>query len=131
MILLQVIGRLGKDATTNVVNGKTVINFSVANSEKYKNAQGEMMEKTTWVECSYWTDSRVVDYLRKGIQVYCEGSPEARAYQTNNGEARASLSLRVRSVQLLSSSEQTSQNAPQQSAGSSQTHVEGGDDLPF
>ena len=47
MIKLQVIGHLGKDCTTNVVNGKNVINFSVAHSERYKDATGNQKEKTT------------------------------------------------------------------------------------
>jgi single-strand DNA-binding protein len=40
MIKLQVIGHLGKDCTTNVVNGKHVINFSVAHCELYNDATG-------------------------------------------------------------------------------------------
>ena len=56
MIKLQAIGHLGKDATTNAVNGKNVINFSVAHTEKYKDQQGNQKEKTVWVECSYWTE---------------------------------------------------------------------------
>ena len=40
MIKLQVIGNLGKDALVNNVNGKTVINFNVAHTERYKDAQG-------------------------------------------------------------------------------------------
>ena len=36
MIRISVIGRLGQDATVNNVNGKNVINFSVAYSEKFK-----------------------------------------------------------------------------------------------
>ena len=56
MIKLQVIGNLGKDGTVNTVNGKNVINFSVAHTEKYRDAQGTQKERTTWVECAYWTD---------------------------------------------------------------------------
>ncbi len=40
MIKLLVIGNLGKDAVLNNVNGKNVINFTVAHTEKYKDAQG-------------------------------------------------------------------------------------------
>ena len=36
MIKLQVIGNLGKDCITNTVNGKTVMNFTVAHTEKFK-----------------------------------------------------------------------------------------------
>ena len=46
MIKMQVIGRLGKDCVVNTVNGKNVINFTVAHSEKYKDSQGALQEKT-------------------------------------------------------------------------------------
>ena len=36
MIKLQVIGNLGKDAVVNNVNGKSVINFNVAHTERFK-----------------------------------------------------------------------------------------------
>lgn len=102
MIKLQVIGHLGKDCTTNVVNGKNVINFSVAHSERYKDASGVQKEKTTWVECAYWTDrTAIAPYLKKGQLVYVEGNPEARAYQKSDGTAASSLSMRITSVQLL------------------------------
>ena len=56
MIKLMVIGHLGKDCTVNTVNGKNVINFSVAHTEKFKDSSGAQREKTTWVECAYWTE---------------------------------------------------------------------------
>ena len=104
MIKLQVIGNLGKDCVTNVVNGKNVINFNVAHTEKFKDAQGVQKEKTTWVDCAYWTDrTAIAPYLRKGTQVYVEGAPEVRTYPKNDGSTGASLTLRVLSVQLLGS----------------------------
>ena len=45
MIKMQVIGRLGKDCVVNTVNGKNVINFTVAHSEKYKDSQGVLQER--------------------------------------------------------------------------------------
>jgi single-strand DNA-binding protein len=102
MIKMQVIGNLGKDCVVNTVNGKNVINFTVAHTEKYKDSQGNMQEKTTWVDCAYWTDrTAVAQYLTKGKQVYVEGQPESRSFQRNDGTPGASLSLRVREVQLL------------------------------
>src|SRR5947209_6061732 len=99
---MQVIGNLGKDCVVNSVNGKNVINFTVAHTEKYKDSQGNNQEKTTWVDCAYWTDrTAVAPYLQKGQQVYVEGSPEVRSFQRNDGTSGASLSLRVREVQLL------------------------------
>lgn len=102
MIKLQVIGNLGKDCIVNNVNGKNVINFSVAHTEKFKDAQGTQKDKTVWVECAYWTDKTgIAPYLRKGTLVYAEGTPDIRVYTTNDGRQGASLSLRILSVQLL------------------------------
>jgi single-strand DNA-binding protein len=102
MIKMQVIGNLGKDCVVNTVNGKNVINFTVAHTEKYRDSQGNNQEKTTWVDCAYWTDrTAVAPYLQKGTQVFVEGTPEVRSFTRNDGTAGASLSLRVREVQLL------------------------------
>jgi single-strand DNA-binding protein len=104
MIKLQVIGNLGKDCVTNTVNGKNVINFNVAHTEKFKDAQGNQKDKTIWVDCAYWTDrTGIAPYLKKGTQVYVEGTPEVRTYPKNDGTTGASLTLRVLNVQLLGS----------------------------
>ena len=104
MIKLQVIGNLGKDCVTNLVNGKNVINFSVAHTEKFRDAQGNQKDKTIWVDCAYWTDkTAIAPYLRKGTQVYAEGTPEVRTYPKNDGTTGVSLTLRVVNVQLLGS----------------------------
>ena len=101
---MQIIGHLGQDSQVNDVNGKKVINFSVAHSEKFKNKDGVEVDKTVWVSCAYWTDRIVLgNYLKKATQVYVEGFPEARMYKNNNGEMVSQLAIRVTSVQLLSS----------------------------
>jgi single-strand DNA-binding protein len=118
MIRLVVIGHLGKDAITNNVNGKTVINFNVAHAEKYKDAQGNQKEKTTWVDCSYWTEKLgVVPFLKKGSSIYVEGQPDVRTYTTNDGRTGASLVLRVASIQLLGSGNNQNQNTGNNSGG--------------
>jgi single-strand DNA-binding protein len=102
MIKLQVIGNLGKDCIVKEVNGKNVINFSVAHTERYKDAQGNQKERTTWVECAYWTDrTAIAPYLVKGTSVYAEGSPEADAYTNKEGQVAATLRMRVQNIQLL------------------------------
>jgi single-strand DNA-binding protein len=104
MIKLTAIGNLGKDCVTNTVNGKNVINFNVAHTEKFRDAQGNQKDKTIWVECAYWTDrTGIAPYLRKGTQVYVEGTPDIRTYSKNDGTTGVSLTLRVQSVQLLGS----------------------------
>ena len=102
MIKLQIIGNLGKDCILKEVNGKNVINFSVAHTERYKDNQGNQKERTTWVECAYWTDrTAVAQYLTKGRTVYAEGTPEADPYMNKEGVASATLRMRVQNVQLL------------------------------
>lgn len=102
MIKLQIIGNLGKDCIVKEINGKNVINFSVAHTERFKDAQGNQKERTTWVECAYWTDKTgIAPYLTRGRTVYAEGSPEADAYTNKEGQAAATLRMRVQTVQLL------------------------------
>ena len=102
MIKLQIIGNLGKDCIVKEINGKHVINFSVAHSERFKDAQGNQKERTTWVECAYWTDkTAVAPYLMKGTTVYAEGTPEADPYTNKEGQAAATLRMRVQNIQLL------------------------------
>lgn len=102
MIKLQIIGNLGKDCIVKEVNGKNVINFSVAHTERFKDGQGNQKERTTWVECAYWTDkTTVAQYLTKGKMVYAEGSPEADAYTKTDGQVAGTLRMRVQSLQLL------------------------------
>lgn len=143
MIKMQVIGNLGKDCTVNTVNGKNVINFTVAHTEKYRDSSGNNQEKTTWVDCAYWTDrTAIAPYLQKGTQVFVEGTPEVRSFTRNDGTAGASLSLRVREVQLLGrkgdnnmggspASENTSYNTRQESPAAASVNDDVADDLPF
>lgn len=134
---MQVIGNLGKDCVVNTVNGKNVINFTVAHTEKFKDSQGNQQEKTIWVDCAYWTDRTALSqYLTKGKQVYVEGQPEARSFQRNDGTPGASLSLRVRDVQLLGGrSEQSSGGGGGYAAASMSAPAPSAndqmDDLPF
>lgn len=135
MIKTQVIGHLGKDAVVNTVNGKTVINFSVAHTEKFKDATGQQRDKTTWVDCSYWNDKPVVaPYLTKGTQVYVEGTPDSRAYLNQDNKPASSLTVRVFSVQLLASPEKkevTNAEGKKEYAPNPAQIVEEDGDLPF
>ncbi len=102
MLKLELIGNLGKDCSTNVVNGNHVINFSVAHSDKTRDQENNWIEKTVWVECAYWTEKTgVVNFLRKGQQVYAEGIPEVKTYTKKDGSTGISLTLRVIYLQLV------------------------------
>lgn len=114
MIKLMVIGNLGKDCTVNNVNGKNVINFSVAHTEKFKDSSGMQREKTIWVECAWWTErTGIVPYLKKGSSVYAEGSPDIRTYTLPDGKQGASMKLTIQNVQLLGSRNAEGGGAPQ------------------
>ena len=102
MLKMQVIGNLGKDCVVNTVNGMNVINFTVAHTEKFKDKQGVNQERTTWVECAYWTDrTAIAPYLVKGQLIFAEGNPEVKSFTRNDGSPGSSLNMRVREVQLL------------------------------
>src|ERR1700733_14448516 len=150
MIKLQVIGNLGKDCVVNTVNGKSVINFSVAHTEKFRDSMGNQKDRTIWVECAYWTDKTgITPYLKKGSQVYVEGTPDVRTYQTQDGRQGAALSLRISNLQLLGNKNNgeggngdhgasqsyhapaQSYNAPSHAAAAPADITEVADDLPF
>ena len=132
MIKMQLIGHLGQDAVVNNVNGKTVINFSVAHSEKFKNKEGAEVNKSVWVSAAYWTDrTAVVPYLKKGSQVYVEGSPEAKTYRNQNtNEVVPQLSLRVTSIQLIGGSK-PSNTEPQNDFISQPNGFDSTEEQPF
>jgi single-strand DNA-binding protein len=139
MIKLQIVGNLGKDCIIKEVNGKNVINFSVAHTERYKDSQGNQKERTTWVECAYWTEKTTVgQYLTKGKMVYAEGAPEADPYTNKEGQPAATLRMRVQSLQLLGgrSDEQGDKTHPSSPSVPAVQAVPMGtvaadDDLPF
>jgi len=137
MIKLQIVGNLGRDAVVREVNGKNVINFSVAHTERYRDGSGDQKENTTWVDCSYWTQrTGVAPYLRKGMKVYAEGLPRAETFVSKEGNAGAALRVRVSNVQLLgagmrsddSGSHSENEDMPELAVAEGE---EDSDDLPF
>lgn len=129
MIKMQLIGTIGRDAESKAVGSNTVINFSVAHSERGKDAQGNKTEKTIWVDCAKWGEKTgILPYLKKGTKVYVEGLPDVRAYTSKDGEAKASITLRVVSIELLSKAAESNQ---QNSAPAQLTNEELDSQLPF
>lgn len=109
MLNMQVIGHLGRDVLVNQVNGKTVLNFNVAHSKKYKDAQGVEINHTVWVDCAWWMDrvSGAAQYLKQGTQVHVEGEPDVETYKNKTGTTIAKITLRVRALQLLGGAKET------------------------
>jgi len=93
MLKMQIIGHLGRDAIINQHGVENCVNFSVAHTDKFKDARGVLNEKTVWVNCAWWLDSQspVIQYLKKGTQVYIEGFPEAKMWDGNDGKKNCGL----------------------------------------
>lgn len=136
LLLMQFIGHLGKDCVVNQVNGKTVINFNVANTQKYQDAQGTKHERTTWISCSYWVNSSgIAAYLKKGQLVYVQGQPGAEWFNNSRSNAdgiTAILKCNVREVNLLGGSKNNSNGEQSNRMPDNANHItEPIDDLPF
>ena len=102
MLSMVIIGNLGRDAEVKEVNGQKVIQFSVAHTSSYTNAQGQKVQSTTWVKCDLWKEKDAISqYLKKGTLVYVEGFPKVYAYQNDQRQIVGNLQLKVQSVQLL------------------------------
>lgn len=140
MLKMQIIGNLGKDCVVNNVNGKSVINFTVAHTERFRDSQGNNQERTTWVDCAWWTDRTTISqYLSKGTKVWVDGTPEVRSFTRNDGTGGAVLAMRVRELQLVgakgeNNSGSSYSNAPAQNTQQPSAPADiddPGDDLPF
>lgn len=87
------VGRLGKDPETkSFANGGSVTQFTMATSENWRDKQtGERKEKTEWHNIVIRNENigKVAQqYLRKGSEVYIEGSIQSRKYQDQSGNDR-------------------------------------------
>ena len=112
MIKMTAIGHLGSQATLNNVNGKQVINMNLAHSEKYKDAQGNIINKSVWINVSWWSESsKILQYLQKGAQIFVEGIPSVDVYKNKDGQTVPQLRLRATMVQLLGGNKQDNPQA--------------------
>lgn len=87
------VGRLGKDPESKTfANGGSVVNFTMATSETWRDkASGERKEKTEWHNIVIRNENIgkvATQYLRKGSEVYIEGSISTRKWQDQNGADR-------------------------------------------
>lgn len=115
MLKLSFVGHIGSDAEIKEFNGKRYIAFNVATSERFKDAQGNPVSRTTWVSCLKPGDGAVVNYLKKGTQVYCRGNLSVKTYTGRNG-VEAGINCTVTELELLGS-KQDAQNQQQTQPG--------------
>lgn len=131
MIKLQLIGHLGRNAVQREANGKSVLGFSVAHTERFRNQLGVQQERTIWVECSVWERENLGPYLLQGTQVFVEGTPSVDAYNSNTGDPAAALKLRVTSLRLLASRRDDVNQDSGRASADTENADESADDLPF
>lgn len=98
---MNITGRVTADAQVrNVSNSKTVVNFSVAINDSYKNKAGERIEQTTYFDCAYWLSPNVAKILKKGAVVELTGRASARAWKGSDGEPHAGLNFNTSQIKL-------------------------------
>ena len=99
------IGNLGRDPELKTFpSGDQVANVTMACTDKWKDRQtGEMKEHTEWVRITF--NGRLAEiagqYLRKGSQVYVEGSLRTRKWTDQAGVEKYSTEIRADNMQML------------------------------
>ncbi|SFP11926.1 single-strand DNA-binding protein [Variovorax sp. OK605] len=102
-----VVGNLGRDPEMRTFpSGDQVANVTVATTDRWKDKQsGEMREATEWHRIVF--NGRLAEiagqYLRKGSQVYVEGSLRTRKWTDKDGAEKYTTEIRADQMQMLGS----------------------------
>ena len=98
------IGNLGKDPELRYTpGGQAVATFSLATSERYKDKDGNMQERTDWHNIVVWgrTAENAKQYLTKGRSVYVEGRIQTRSYDDKDGNKKWFTEVVAQRLQFL------------------------------
>ena len=99
------VGNLGADPETRAMpSGTTVANLRIATSESWRDKQsGEQQERTEWHRVVLFgrLGEIAAEYLKKGSQVYIEGSLRTRKWQDKSGTERYSTEIVGNDMQML------------------------------
>lgn len=102
-----VVGNLGADPETRYLpSGEAVTNIRVATTDRWKDkSSGEMKEATEWHRIAFFGRLAEIagEYLKKGSQVYVEGSLRTRKWQDKDGNDRYTTEIRGDVMQMLGS----------------------------
>lgn len=99
------IGNAGKDPQVRYVGDTSkVARFSLCTTEYYTK-NGERQGRSEWHEVSVWGKAAdvVEKYVRKGSQLYVEGSIRTSAYTDKDGVERRMTEIAAQNIQLLGS----------------------------
>ena len=129
-------GTVGRDAEVNsLASGQSVLNVTVANNIGYGDKQ-----QTLWVRVAVWgkrAEGQLINYLKKGQQVFVSGELSQREYQANDGTTRTSLELNCNVIDLVGKRNEGGQSAAPQQREQAATpqktpqKFEDFDDVPF
>jgi len=125
---MNITGRVTADAQVrNVSDSKTVVNFSLAINDSYKNKAGERIGQTTYFDCAYWLSPKVAQLLTKGTVVELTGRVSTRAWTGSDGQPHAGLNFNTSQIKLHRGGKKA--EAVQASKGKSNENEK--EDLPF
>ena len=99
------VGNLGADPELRYTgSGTAVCNIRLATNESYKDSNGDMVEKTEWHSVVAWARLAEIcgEYLKKGSQVYFEGSLQTRQWEDKDGNTRYTTEVKAREMMMLS-----------------------------
>ena len=130
------IGNVGADPETRRIpaSGAMVTNLNLATSDVWRDRNsGEQKERTEWHRVVFYgrLAEVVSEHVRKGAQLYVEGSLTTRKWQDNGGNDRHTTEVKANGLRLLGGG---SQSAGGQPAGRPSTGGRGpvpDDDIPF
>lgn len=131
-----IVGRITKNAEINTLkNDKKVVNFSVAINDNYKTKQGERKELTTYYNCSYWINYKIVEFLTKGTLVELSGRISSSAWIGKDGEIKSGLNFHTSNIKLHGGKQKSEPNSyptnNQKNVNDNPFSDETDDDLPF
>ena len=99
------VGNLGADPETRyTAGGAAITTIKVATSESWRDKQtGENQERTEWHRVKFFGKLAEIagEYLRKGRQVYVEGSLRTDKWQDQNGQDRYTTDIIASEMQML------------------------------
>ncbi len=99
------VGNLGADPETRYTpSGSAVTKIRVATSESWKDRQtGERQERTEWHRVVFFGRLAEIagEYLKKGSQVYVEGSLRTDKWQDQSGQDRYTTEIVANEMQML------------------------------
>jgi single-strand DNA-binding protein len=130
---MEITGRITKDATVrNVGEEKKVVNFSIAINDSYKpKGSSEFKEIVTYINCSYWLNAKIAQWLKKGALVQLFGRIGLNLYSSSDGKAMGSLTFHTSNLKILVFAKKTQTAEITASPKVQQDNSGMPDDLPF